>query len=139
VITPGSDLRLESLERLVIDDRKPPVITQIRPTVYALHLVVALNADDIRSRDEVRNAVRATVESYGARVTQQVVQAIRWSELATSLVTYARIQELQAATIINEIGLSTDLQEAPNEAFAIPVTDYRIELGGVEFTEVKSA
>ena len=139
VIAPGSDLRLESLERLIIDDRKPPVIIQIRPTVYAMHLVVSLNASDIRSRDEVRNAVRATIEAYGARVTQQVVQAIEWAELETSLVTYARIRELQAATIINEIGLSTDLQEAPNETFTIPVADYRIELGGVEFTEVKSA
>ena len=138
-IMPGSDLRLEALERLVIDDRKLPVITQIRPTVYALHLVVALNADDIRSHDEVRNALRAAVENYGARVAQEVEQEIIWNELETSLVTYARIRALQAATIINQIGLSTDLEEVPNETFAIPVADYRIELGGVEFTGVKTA
>lgn len=138
VTTAGNDLRLEPLERLVIDDRKPPVIVQIRPKVYTMRLVVALDAGDIRSRDEVRNAIRATVERYGAEVTQQVTPTITWIELERWLETYARIEQLQSVRIINEIGLSTDLQEAQGETFVIPVADYHIELGDVQFTEVKS-
>jgi uncharacterized phage protein gp47/JayE len=147
VYGPGRDWRMDSLETAAVDlERKPPRISRLRPIIWRLDLVVSLPGTDARTPEQVRQALRAAVDFYAARLAEDV-QAnrearITWDDLQAALKTQARVEALLACNITLETGLAVVLARtgealAPGQLAALPLKkDARLVLGDAELVGV---
>ncbi|MFP2908398.1 baseplate J/gp47 family protein [Pyxidicoccus sp. 3LFB2] len=147
VYGPGRDWRLDALETPSVDlERKPPRISRLRPLTWRLELVVTLPATDVRTPEQVRQALRAAVDVYAARLAEEV-QAnrdarITWEDLQQALKTQARVEGLLSFNVTLDTGLSVTLArvETPPVQGAhtalLLKKDVRLVLGNAELVGV---
>lgn len=137
---PDRDWSMDPLETAAVDvERRPPRISRSRPLTWRLDLVVSLPASDVRTPEQVRQALRGAVDSTAARLAQQLQASrealIDWSALQGDLKALARVDALLSCTVTLETGLAVSLGApgTPGVSTALPLKkDVRLVLGNAE-------
>lgn len=116
---PYRDWRLDSQETPAIDlEKKPPRITRLRPTLVRLNLVVSRSRTDLRTAEQVRQALRGAVTLFGARLPAaapaQPPPSMKtlWKTLQDTLKEQAGVEGLLSAIFIWDDGLAITLKDA---------------------------
>lgn len=134
---PYRDWRLEPQETPSIDlDKKPPRITRLRPTLVRVNLVVSRSRSDLRTAEQVRQALRGAVTLFGARLPaatpaqEPPLMKTLWKTLQDTLKEQAGVEALLSAIVIWDNGLAVTLKDT-DEPIAL-VLGVQLVLGETE-------
>ncbi len=135
---PERDWRLEPLDMAAIDPAMtPPRISRLRPPVYRLDLIVSTRSTDTRTTEQLLQALRGAVDVYAARLAQKLQETpgteaeFLWNELQDTLKAQAQVDELLAAELTLDTGLTVKLQKTGGEKHTLP-RGVRLVLSGAE-------